>query len=72
VKKSSQSYLAGLSPEQAAQVAEILPKERYSKAGWFVYREPTTLHPPTVLRVFYRSLDGRMVRSFSVTERERI
>jgi hypothetical protein len=71
--------LHGLSPEQRFQVVGHL--DRIAQAdtskqrgggvppGWSLYREPTTIHPPTVLRLLHRDERGRITQVISITER---
>ena len=37
--------------------------------GWSVYREPTTINPPTILRLHHRGIGGKLVRVVSITEK---
>ena len=36
--------------------------------GWYIYRIPTTVHPPTTLRLHYRSATGKLLQVISITE----
>ena len=70
----------GLSVEQRIKVKAILSKEApvadgrrarrgdRPRQGWSIFRSPTTIHPPTTLRLHYRDANGKLVKVTSITE----
>jgi hypothetical protein len=70
--------LHGLSQEQRMKVIANLPEprrygtsyagEESTRAGWSIYREPTTINPPTTLRLHKRSPTGKLLMVINITE----
>ena len=65
--------LQGLTPEQRLKVLALLPERHIShtgntREGWSIYRSPTTINPPTTLRLHKRDGKGRLVQVISITE----
>ena len=68
------AVLNGLTPEQKAAVRAALPEwspdhRTPRTTGWSLYREPTTIHPPRVLRLIRRDAEGKILQTVSITER---
>lgn len=38
------------------------------REGWFIYRQPTTINPPTILRLHKRDGQDRLLQVISITE----
>jgi hypothetical protein len=64
----------GLSDEQRARVDALLPGAipgkmgTQAREGWSIFRSPTTVNPPTTLRLHKRNRSGRLVTVISITE----
>lgn len=54
-------------PEQRTSNGR-LDRRSATVSGWSVFREPTTIHPPTTLRLHKRDSRGRLVQVVSITE----
>jgi hypothetical protein len=61
----------GCSPAQRALIAahiETMRKRGMTLEGWSIYRMPTTIHPPTTLRLHHRNALGKLMQVISITE----
>lgn len=54
-------------PEQRTSNGK-LDRRNATVSGWSVFRELTTIHPPTTLRLRKRDSRGRLVQVVSITE----
>lgn len=73
------SITAGLTPQQKAAVDRILaPSRKYghdgraispspNMEGWFLFRTPSTLNPPTELAMRWKTGDGVITRKIWIT-----
>lgn len=70
-----QNAIKGLTRLQRAVVVmrleEEAPRDKVHggrTAGWSVYREPSTINPPTTVRLLHRNGMGKVTKTISVTE----